>query len=133
MPSVAALPKTCSSPIGCKSGQSYGLTVQGCSQRLFNSPDTIKTCVPSALQCLESGYINSRPFRINAGPVHAYAQAPGGRTAYLSELRSGASVLIADASGLTRTGVVGRVKIEARPLVLVEAQVIERSWAATVL
>eukprot|EP00775_Hariotina_reticulata_P002936 gene2936-3222_t len=37
-------------------------------------------------ECLESQYINSRPFRINAGAVHAYVQAPSGRTAYLSEL-----------------------------------------------
>jgi 3-dehydroquinate synthase class II len=49
--------------------------------------------------------------------VHAYLQAPGGRTSYLSELSSGSSVLVADAAGATRTEVVGRIKLEARPLV----------------
>lgn len=49
--------------------------------------------------------------------VHAYLQLPGGRTGYLSELRSGAEVMVADAHGATRTALVGRVKIEARPLV----------------
>ena len=69
------------------------------------------------LQCMESQYINSRPFRVNAGAVHAYVQAPGGKTAYLSELRSGSEVLVADATGRTRTAVVGRCKVEVRPMV----------------
>jgi 3-dehydroquinate synthase class II len=72
-------------------------------------------------ECLESQYINSRPFRVNAGAVHAYCRAPGGRTAYLSELRSGAEVVVADADGRARAAVVGRCKVEARPMVLVEA------------
>lgn len=66
---------------------------------------------------MESQYINSRPFRVNAGAVHAYVQAPGGKTAYLSELRSGSEVLVADAAGRTRTAVVGRCKVEVRPMV----------------
>ncbi len=49
--------------------------------------------------------------------VHSYLQLPGGRTGYLSELSSGAEVLVADAEGATRTALVGRVKIEQRPLV----------------
>eukprot|EP00884_Botryococcus_braunii_P019779 jgi/Botrbrau1/6485/Bobra.0034s0058.1 len=73
-------------------------------------------------ECDESVYINSRPFRINAGPVHSYVAVPGGRTAYLSELRSGSEVLVADAEGRTRTALVGRCKIERRPMVLVEAE-----------
>jgi 3-dehydroquinate synthase class II len=66
---------------------------------------------------MESQYINSRPFRVNAGAVHAYVQAPGGKTAYLSELKSGAEVLVADAAGRAKTAVVGRCKIETRPMV----------------
>lgn len=66
---------------------------------------------------MESQYINSRPFRVNAGAVHAYVQAPNGRTAYLSELKSGAEVLVVDATGRARTSVVGRCKIETRPMV----------------
>lgn len=46
----------------------------------------------------------------------------GERTAYLSELAAGASVLLTDAAGTTRQEIVGRVKIERRPLVLLEAQ-----------
>ncbi|KAG2430798.1 hypothetical protein HXX76_009774 [Chlamydomonas incerta] len=73
-------------------------------------------------ECDESAYIASRPFRVNAGPVHAYVAAPGGRTRYLSELASGAEVAVADPQGRTRTALVGRVKIERRPLVLVEVE-----------
>jgi 3-dehydroquinate synthase class II len=72
-------------------------------------------------ECEESGYINSRPFRVNAGPVHAYCCAPGGKTRYLAELKSGDEVEVADAAGRRRRALIGRVKIERRPLVLVEA------------
>lgn len=73
-------------------------------------------------ECEETSYINSRPFRVNAGPVHSYAQVPGDRTKYLSELQSGDQVEIYDAKGNARTATVGRVKIEKRPLLMVEAQ-----------
>ncbi|GLC61261.1 hypothetical protein PLESTB_001737000 [Pleodorina starrii] len=73
-------------------------------------------------ECGESEYIASRPFRVNAGPVHAYVSGPGGRTRYLSELSSGSEVLVADPAGRCRTALVGRVKIERRPLVLVELE-----------
>ncbi|OAY80846.1 3-dehydroquinate synthase, partial [Ananas comosus] len=56
------------------------------------------------------------------GPVHAYLAVPGGKTCYLSELRAGKEVTVVDQSGLWRTAIVGRVKIESRPLVLVEAK-----------
>lgn len=75
-----------------------------------------------ALQCMESQYINSRPFRVNAGPVHSYIQSIGNKTAYLSELKSGSEVLVVDPEGRQRTATVGRVKIESRPLVLLEAR-----------
>ncbi|KAG2261286.1 hypothetical protein Bca52824_068365 [Brassica carinata] len=73
-------------------------------------------------ECLESNYIASRPFRVNAGPVHAYVAVPGGKTCYLSELRTGREVIVVDQKGKQRTAVVGRVKIEKRPLILVEAK-----------
>ncbi|XP_028096456.1 uncharacterized protein LOC114296365 isoform X5 [Camellia sinensis] len=73
-------------------------------------------------ECLESNYISSRPFRVNAGPVHAYVAVPGGKTSYLSELKAGKEVIVVDQSGRQRTAVVGRVKIETRPLILVEAK-----------
>lgn len=73
-------------------------------------------------ECLETNYIASRPFRVNAGPVHAYVTVPGGKTSYLSELGSGKEVIVVDQNGLWRTAIVGRVKIESRPLILVEAK-----------
>lgn len=68
-------------------------------------------------------YVAARPFRINAGAVHAYAQLPGDRTSYLAELRAGQDVLIVGADGATSLAAVGRVKVEVRPMLLVEARV----------
>ncbi len=70
----------------------------------------------------ESPYVAARPFRVNAGGVYAYVLV-GEKTRYLSELKSGDDVLIVNAEGSARKGVVGRVKIEKRPLMLVEAEV----------
>ncbi|CAK7335153.1 unnamed protein product [Dovyalis caffra] len=87
-------------------------------------------------ECLESNYIASRPFCVNVvemdqesyaidvewGPVHAYVSIPGGRTSYLSELKAGKEVVVVDQKGQLRTAIVGRIKIETRPLILVEAK-----------
>jgi 3-dehydroquinate synthase II len=73
-------------------------------------------------ETLETEYVASRPFRVNAGAVHAYVMAPGGKTRYLSEIQAGDEVLAVDKEGNTRTVIVGRVKIEKRPLILVEAE-----------
>lgn len=70
----------------------------------------------------ESPYVAPRPFRVNAGPVHAYIYE-NGRTRYLSELKAGDEVMIVRSNGETRHGVIGRIKIERRPLILVEADV----------
>ena len=70
-------------------------------------------------------YVASRPFRINAGAVHAYAVMPGDRTAYLEELAAGREVLIADHEGRASLATVGRVKVERRPMLLVEAVIRE--------
>jgi len=64
----------------------------------------------------ESPYVASRPFRVNAGAVHAYVRTPDGGTKYLSELGSGDEVQVVDIAGDTREAVVGRVKIEQRPM-----------------
>ncbi|MCB9480203.1 MAG: 3-dehydroquinate synthase II [Desulfobacteraceae bacterium] len=78
-------------------------------------------------ETVENPYVNPRPFRINAGPVHAYTRVPGGKTSYLSELKSGDSVIITRFDGTTEEAVVGRIKQEKRPLMLVEAKIEERS------
>ncbi len=72
-------------------------------------------------ETLESEYVGSRPFRVNAGAVHAYTLLPTGKTSYLSEVAAGDEVLAVDHKGKTRKLVVGRAKIEKRPLLLVEA------------
>jgi 3-dehydroquinate synthase II len=68
-------------------------------------------------------YVAARPFRINAGAVHAYCRMPGDKTRYLEELASGAEVLIASHTGATKTAVVGRVKTEIRPMLRITATV----------
>jgi 3-dehydroquinate synthase II len=70
----------------------------------------------------ESPYVASRPFRVNAGAVHAYVRTPGGETKYLAELASGDEVQVVDTDGQTRETVVGRAKIEKRPMFRVEAE-----------
>jgi 3-dehydroquinate synthase II len=68
-------------------------------------------------------YVAARPFRINAGAVHAYAVMPGDKTCYLEELSSGREVLIVGADGETSIAVVGRSKVEVRPMLLITAVV----------
>lgn len=69
-----------------------------------------------------SPYCDARPFRVNAGAVHAYVRLPGDRTAYLSELGTGDEVLACDREGNGRVVAVGRNKIERRPMLLVVAE-----------
>lgn len=66
-------------------------------------------------------YMNTRPFRVNAGAVHSYVWAPGNRTEYLTDLRVGKKVLCVSTDGTTRPITVGRIKTETRPLLLVKA------------
>lgn len=72
-------------------------------------------------ESISNPYVSPRPFRVNAGPVHSYTRAPGGKTRYLSELSAGDPVLIVDFKGDTVSGIVGRLKIEKRPLMLIKA------------
>ena len=72
-------------------------------------------------ESISNPYVSPRPFRVNAGPVHSYTRIPGGKTRYLSELSAGDQVLIVDFKGNTSTGIVGRLKIEKRPLMLIKA------------
>jgi 3-dehydroquinate synthase II len=72
-------------------------------------------------ESVEAEYADTRPFRVNAGPVHAYILCPNDRTKYLSDLKVGEEILAVNEKGNTRPVVLGRVKIEKRPLILVEA------------
>ena len=71
----------------------------------------------------ENPYVASRPFRVNAGSVSMYTLASLQTTRYLSELKAGDEVIIINREGKTRKANVGRIKIEIRPLILVEAEV----------
>jgi 3-dehydroquinate synthase II len=70
-------------------------------------------------------YVAARPFRINAGAVHAYAVLPNDKTCYLEELSAGREVLIVGADGQTTLATVGRNKLEIRPMLLIRARVDE--------
>ncbi|MBU4053902.1 MAG: 3-dehydroquinate synthase II [Proteobacteria bacterium] len=74
-------------------------------------------------ESISNPYVAPRPFRVNAGAVHAYTRVPEGKTRYLSELSAGSKVLIVDHQGNTQVGAVGRLKIEKRPMMLVTASV----------
>ena len=73
-------------------------------------------------ESVENPYVNTRPFRVNAGPVHAYIRMADDQTKYLSEVKSGDQVLVVNFEGKSYPAVVGRVKIERRPMVIVEAE-----------
>ncbi len=66
-------------------------------------------------------YMPTRPFRVNAGALHSYTLSDQGRTRYLSELDAGGKVLAVDAKGQVRVVTVGRVKIERRPMLAIDA------------
>ncbi|MEU4743562.1 3-dehydroquinate synthase II [Actinosynnema sp. NPDC023658] len=66
-------------------------------------------------------YMPTRPFRVNAGALHSYVLGPDNRTNYLSELRSGSTVLAVNSEGRTRKLTVGRAKLESRPILTITA------------
>jgi len=77
-------------------------------------------------ESIENPYVEARPFRVNAGAVHAYILLPDSKTKYLGELKAGEEVLLVDHEGNTQTAYVGRSKVERRPLLLVRAEMEDR-------
>ena len=73
-------------------------------------------------ESVENPFVNTRSFRVNAGPIHSYIRLADGQTKYLSEIQSGDRVLIVNFEGKSFPAVVGRAKVERRPLALVEAE-----------
>jgi 3-dehydroquinate synthase II len=73
-------------------------------------------------ESIDNPYVASRPFRVNAGAVHAYTLTTGGKTKYLADLKAGDEVMLVDFKGRTQTAYLGRNKIERRPMMLIEAQ-----------
>lgn len=78
-------------------------------------------------------YMPTRPFRVNAGAVSSYVVSSMERTNYLSELRQGDTVVGVTVKGETRPLVVGRTKIETRPLILVKSRAADGSTASILL
>jgi len=72
-------------------------------------------------ESIDNPYVASRPFRVNAGAVHAYTLTPGGKTKYLSDLKAGDEVMLVDYQGKTQIAYLGRNKIEKRPMMIIEA------------
>jgi 3-dehydroquinate synthase II len=70
----------------------------------------------------KSPYVETRPFRVNAGPLSLYVLTSQNETKYLSELESGQEVLIVNRKGNLRVTNVARAKIEWRPLLLIEGR-----------
>ena len=73
-------------------------------------------------ESIDNPYVASRPFRVNAGAVHAYTLTPGGKTKYLADLKAGDELMVVDFQGRSQTVYLGRNKIEKRPMMLIEAQ-----------
>ncbi|MCA1809518.1 MAG: 3-dehydroquinate synthase II [Kiritimatiellia bacterium] len=71
----------------------------------------------------ENPYVAARPFRVNASAVHAYLLRPDNQTSYLSDLRTGDTVMVVNSQGVTRPAHIGRCKTESRPMLLVFAEV----------
>ncbi|MGB1819258.1 MAG: 3-dehydroquinate synthase II, partial [Candidatus Poseidoniaceae archaeon] len=69
-------------------------------------------------ETVESEFVPTRPFRVNAGAAHTYIMMADGSTKYLSELEMGDQVMVTSSDGKSRTATVGRVKIERRPFIL---------------
>ena len=76
----------------------------------------------------DNGYVAARPFRVNAGAVHAYVLGPEGRTRYLAELKSGEPLVLVDKDGNMRMSSVGRCKVEQRPLLMMTAKAGEDTY-----
>ncbi|TFG49522.1 MAG: 3-dehydroquinate synthase II [Candidatus Brocadiia bacterium] len=73
-------------------------------------------------ETIDNPYVASRPFRVNAGAVHAYTLTPGSKTKYLADLKTGDEVMIVDTAGKSQVAYLGRNKIEKRPMMLIEAE-----------
>jgi len=71
-------------------------------------------------ETLESEFVPTRPFRVNAGSIHSYILMGNLSTCYMSELKSGDEVLIVNQKGDSRIATIGRIKLEKRPLIKIK-------------
>ncbi len=73
-------------------------------------------------EVIESEFVPTRPFRVNAGSPHSYTLMADGKTKYLSELSSGDQIMLISKTGNTRSATIGRLKIEKRPFLRITWQ-----------
>jgi 3-dehydroquinate synthase II len=73
-------------------------------------------------ETIPTEYIPTRPFRVNAGALHSYILGLDEKTRYLSELQAGDRVQVVSTGGRAREAVVGRIKMERRPLIMITAR-----------
>ena len=74
-------------------------------------------------ETIQSEYVPTRPFRVNAGAIHSYVLMADGKTKYLSELISGDEVAVLSSSGEQEKATIGRLKVETRPLLMIRFEV----------
>ena len=70
----------------------------------------------------QNPFVETRPFRVNAGTVSLYTLSSPEKMRYLAELRAGDEILVVDREGKARLANIARVKIEWRPMLLIEAE-----------
>ena len=71
-------------------------------------------------ETINSKFVPTRPFRINAGSLHSYTILSDMNSKYLSELKSGDEIMIVNEKGSTRIVNIGRIKLERRPLIRIK-------------
>lgn len=91
----------------------YSLLKEGASMCIGSQSSALFLVCSESFAC---EYAAPRPFRVNAGAVHSYILTPYGTTCYLSELKSGSSVLVRNADSTFWEVAVGRIKYEVRSL-----------------
>ncbi|MDT9682487.1 3-dehydroquinate synthase II [Streptomyces sp. TRM76323] len=116
-------------PLEVVRSEPVGMGYRGCidTTHLFDEDEGMvigSTSSGGILVCAEVHYLpymNLRPFRVNAGAVHSYVFGTD-TTAYITDLAAGEKCYAVNPSGRFREAMVGRVKVELRPLRLVEAR-----------
>jgi 3-amino-4-hydroxybenzoic acid synthase len=116
-------------PLEVIRAEPIGMGYRGCidTATLFGEDEGMivgSTSSGGILVCAEVHYLpymNLRPFRVNAGAVHSYVFGAE-TTAYITDLAAGERSHAVSADGRFREVVVGRVKVELRPLRLIEAR-----------
>jgi 3-amino-4-hydroxybenzoic acid synthase len=116
-------------PLEVIRSEPVGMGYRGCvdTTYLFEENEGMivgSTSAGGILVCAEVHYLpymNLRPFRVNAGAVHSYVFGAE-NTAYITDLAAGEMTHAVNAEGRFREAMVGRVKVELRPLRLVEAR-----------